>query len=194
MGLLVEGWMKGLEVELTELLEELVALIENEVLDGGSVESLVPDEGVESSRSSDDDVRALVLGLEDLDIVLDLGSSVEDRSSKVGHELGESSVLVLDLVGELSGVAENDDGDLSIDGLDLLKGGEDEDGGLSHSGLGLAEDVHSEDRLRNTLLLDCGSEGRGRRTLVRRPSQRKGRKGGAEETYLRKGARIRGRR
>ena len=186
--------MGGLEVELTELLEELVALIENEVLDGGSVESLVPDESVESSRSSDDDVRALVLGLEDLDVVLDLGSSVEDRSSKVGHELGESSVLVLDLVGELSGVAENDDGDLSIDGLDLLKGGEDEDGGLSHSGLGLAEDVHSEDRLGNTLLLDCKSEREGGRRFVSRPSQRKEGMEGEEETYLRKGARIRGRR
>jgi hypothetical protein len=124
------------------------------VLDGGAVESLVPDKGVESTGSSNDDVRALVLGLEDLGVGLDGGSTVKDRGPELGHELGESGVLVLDLVGELSGVAENDDGDLSIDGLDLLEGGEDEDGGLSHSGLGLAEDVHAEDRLRNALLLN----------------------------------------
>lgn len=65
-------------------------------------------------------MRASVLVLEDFSVVLLAGTSVEDGCSDVWHVLAESSVLVLDLVGKLSGVAENDDTDLSGDWLDLL--------------------------------------------------------------------------
>jgi hypothetical protein len=65
-------------------------------------------------------VRAGVLVLEDLGVVLLAGTSVEDRCSDIRHVLAESSVFVLDLVGKLSSVAEDDDSNLSGDWLDLL--------------------------------------------------------------------------
>lgn len=40
--------------------------------------------------------------------------------------------------------------------FDLLKRGEDEDCGLAETGLGLANDVGTQNGLRNTLSLDCG--------------------------------------
>jgi hypothetical protein len=140
----------------TELLEQLVALVEDKVLDGRAVEGLVADEGVEPAGRADDNVRALVLGLERLDVGLDRGAAVENARPELGHELGEAGVLVLDLVGELAGVAEDDDGDLAVDGLDLLERGQDEDGRLAHARLGLAENVHTEDRLGDALLLHLG--------------------------------------
>lgn len=43
---------------------------------------------------------------------------------------------------------------LSVDGLDLLQGGQHEDCRLAHSRLGLAQDIHAQDGLGNTLMLD----------------------------------------
>ena len=43
---------------------------------------------------------------------------------------------------------------LSINGVNLLEGGEDKDGSLTHARLGLAEDVHAEDGLRDALMLN----------------------------------------
>lgn len=43
---------------------------------------------------------------------------------------------------------------LSIDGLNLLQGGQHEDCCLAHPRLGLAQDVHAQDGLGNTLVLD----------------------------------------
>lgn len=70
------------------------------------------------------------------------------------HVLGESFVLFADLEGQLSGVAHNDDGDLSILRLKLLKCGQHKDGRLAHAGFGLAKDVHTENRLRNAFVLN----------------------------------------
>ncbi len=43
---------------------------------------------------------------------------------------------------------------LSVNGLQLLQGGQNEDRGLAHAGLGLAEDVHAQNGLRNALMLN----------------------------------------
>ena len=43
---------------------------------------------------------------------------------------------------------------LSIDGFDLLQGGENKDGSLAHARLGLAKDVHAKDCLRDALVLN----------------------------------------
>jgi len=56
--------------------------------------------------------------------------------------------------------------DLALDRLELLEGGKDEDGGLTHTRLGLAEDVHTENGLRNTLRLDCEKKVIGQKLLV----------------------------
>ena len=46
-----------------------------------------------------------------------------------------------------------------MDGFELVKGGEDEDRSLSQTRLGLAEDVDTEEGLRNAGLLDCSERG-----------------------------------
>lgn len=116
---------------------------------------LVADEGVETTGSSDDDVRVSILVLQDLGILLDGSTTVEDAGLDVGHVLGEAVVLVANLEGQLTGVAHDQNGALASDGLDLLEGGEDEDSRLSKTRLGLANDVTTEKGLGDTCLLNC---------------------------------------
>lgn len=113
--------------KLTDCVQELITLVKNEVLDVAGIEALISNEGVQSTRSSDDNMRASVLVLEDLDILGLARTSVEDRSSDIRHVLAESSVFVLDLVSQLAGVAEHNDTDLASDRLDLLECSNDED-------------------------------------------------------------------
>jgi hypothetical protein len=58
------------------------------------------------------------------------------------------------LEGEFASVAEDEDRNLAIDGLQLLESGEDEDRSFTVPRFRLAQDVHPEDGLGNTLLLD----------------------------------------
>lgn len=116
---------------------------------------LVTDESVQATWGSNNDVWVGVLVLEKLCILGDWSSSIEDSGLNLWHVLAEPGVLVLDLVGELTSVAHNEDGALASDWLDLLEGGEDEYGSLTKTRLGLAEDVGTEDSLWNTDLLDC---------------------------------------
>lgn len=140
-----------------DLLEDLVTLVNDKVLDTRNLEALVANEGVHATRGTDKDVGALGLVLEHGLVLGDGSTTVDDTGSNIGHVFGKSGVLVADLVGKLSGVAENKNRDLAIDGLDLLKSGKDKDGGLTHTGLGLADDVHAKDRLGDAFLLDCCS-------------------------------------
>ena len=138
---------------LTELFEHFVALVQYKVLDTLCVETLVPSKGIETAWGGDDNMGALG-GLEEFLILLNGSSTIEDGSADVGHVLGESEVLIADLEGEFTGVAEYDDRDAVFCWVELLEGSEDEDGSLSVTRLGLAEDVHAEDRLRDAFLLD----------------------------------------
>lgn len=142
----------------TNLVEHLVALIEHKALDVAQAKVLVANEGVETTRGGDDDVRVGLLVLEDVDVVLDGSTAVEHSSLDVRQVLAETCILVLDLESQLAGVAHNQDGALAVDGLDLLEGGQDEDGSFTKTRLGLAENVGSEDGLRDAVLLDCGHE------------------------------------
>ena len=89
------------------------------------------------------------------DILLHWCASVKDCCLHFWEIFAETGVLVLDLVGEFTGVTHNKDCTLAGHRLDLLKCSENEDGRLSETGLGLAEDVGSKDGLRNAHLLDC---------------------------------------
>lgn len=144
------------EVEaLTKLLQHFVALVQNEMLDFLRVEVLVTGQSVESSRSSHDDVRALGLVLEDLNILGNWSATKYDGSANVWHVTREACVLVADLVCKLSSVAQNDHRDLSVNRLQLLQGGEDKDSGFPVTRLRLAKHVHSKHSLGNALLLHC---------------------------------------
>jgi len=145
----------GHQVEThTDLIQHLITLIEDEDLDASQTQMLIPNERIKTPRGCDDDVRVLILVLEDLDILLHRRTSIEDRSPHVRHVLTEPRVLVLDLVCQLSCVAHDQDGRLPGDRIDLLKRCKNEDGSFTKTRLGLAEDIGSKDRLRNAHLLD----------------------------------------
>lgn len=144
--------------EHTNLVEHLVTLIEHETLDVAQAKVLVANEGVKTARGGDDDVRVGLLVLENVDVVLDGGTTVEDRGLDVRKVLAEACILVLDLESKLTGVAHNQHRALAVDRLDLLKSCQDENGSFTKTGLGLAENVGSKDGLRDASLLDCGNE------------------------------------
>jgi hypothetical protein len=154
---------------LTRLVKHLVTLVENKVLQVGEAEMPVTDERIDTSRCTNDDVRVRILVAEELDVLLNGCSTVEDTDLYVRQELGETVVLVPDLVGELTGVAHNQN--RSDTGLrllvHLLEGSEDEDGCLSETRLGLAENVVAEDGLGNCNLLDCRARSMSERILKR---------------------------
>lgn len=115
------------------------------MLQVGKAEMPIADEGVDTTGSTDDDVRVSVLVAKELDVLLNGSSSVEDTNLDVRQELGEAVVFVADLVGQLAGVAHDQDSGSTGFGLlvHLLEGCENEDGSLSETRLGLAEDIVS---------------------------------------------------
>lgn len=137
------------------MVEHFVALIENKVLDVSEFEGLFADKGKDTAGGTDKDVGAEVLVAEDVLISLQGRTTVEDLGADFREVLAEASKLVLDLEGQLTSVAENDDRDLAGDGLDLLEGSKNEDGSLTHTRLGLAQNIHTENGLGDTLLLHC---------------------------------------
>lgn len=148
---------QGFEGLLTRLVKHLVTLIENEVLQIGETEMPVTDERVDTSRCTDNNVRVRVLVAEELDILLNGCSTVEDADLDVGQELRETVVLISDLVGKLTSVAHNQNrSDTRLRLLvHLLESSEYENGCLSETRLGLAENIVTEDGLGNCNLLDC---------------------------------------
>lgn len=137
-----------------KLFEHLVALVKNKVLDLACVELLVTDEGHGSARGTNNDVRALFLVGKDLLVGRDGSTTVEDTSSDIGHKFGKTSKLILDLIGKLSSVTENDDRNLAINGFNLLQSGKHKHSRLTHTRLGLTQNICTEDGLGNTFLLN----------------------------------------
>lgn len=153
------AWMEvkyGLQqAKLTNLIEHLVALIQDEDTDATQAQELVANQSVKSARGTDNDVRVGLLVLEDLGILLDGSTTVEHASLDVGHVLGESVVLIANLECQLAGVAHDQNGAFAGDRLHLLQSGKDENSGLSKTRLRLANDITTEESLGNTCLLDC---------------------------------------
>lgn len=143
----------------TDLVKHLVTLVKHELLDGAQAKGLLAHQSVETAGSRHDDVRVSLLVLQNLLVLLDGGTAVKDASLDVREVLGEAGVFILDLVGQLSGVAHDEDGAFAIDRLDLLEGGKDKDGGFTKTRLGLGDDIGSEDRLWDRLSLNCGLRG-----------------------------------
>lgn len=143
------------EQGLTELLKHLVTFVENEMLDVFGVQDLVAYEGVQAAGGGDDDVGAGVLVAENLSVLGHRCTTVEGRHANLRHVLRETSVLVANLERKFTRVTEHNDGYFAIDRLQLLERGEDEDCGLSVTRLGLAQNIHTEDSLRDTFLLNC---------------------------------------
>lgn len=137
------------------MIEHLVALIKHEDANATQSQELVADQSVKPARRADYDVGVGVLVLEDLGILLDRSTAVEHAGLDVGHVLGESVVLVANLECQLTSVAHDQDGALAGHRLHLLQSGEHENSSLSKTRLRLADDITTQESLRNTCLLDC---------------------------------------
>lgn len=144
----------------TNLIEHLVALVEDEHFDAAKAKLLLTHKSIESSRSTDNDMRMGILVGQDLNVLLHGRAAVEDRGLHIRKILAEAGVLVLDLVGQLTSVAEDQDSGLASNGFELLQSGEDEHSRLTKTRLRLAENVGTDDSLRNAVLLDCCGEPR----------------------------------
>ena len=140
---------------LTRLVEHLVALVEHKSLNVAQGKLLVTDKSVQAPGSANNDVRVGVLVGKDFNVLLNRGTSVENGCLDVRKVFAETSVLVLDLVGELTSMAHDEDRALARYGLKLVESREHEHGGLSKTRLGLAENIDVQNRGRDTNLLDC---------------------------------------
>jgi hypothetical protein len=115
------------------LIQHLVTLIEDEDANTAEAQILVPDKGLQPTRSTDDDVRMSILVLQDLRILGDRSTTVEDMRLDVGQVLAESCVLVADLEGKFTCVAHDQDCTFTSDRFNLLESGQNEDGRLSQT-------------------------------------------------------------
>ena len=140
---------------ITNLVQHFIAFIEDEDFDISKAKLLLSDQRIQTPRSRDDDMRVGIFVAKGFDILLHWCASVKDCCLHFWEILAEPGVLVLNLVGEFTGVTHDKDCALARHRLDLLKSSENEDGCLSETGLGLAEDICSKDGLRNAHLLDC---------------------------------------
>mmetsp|Transcript_36516 Transcript_36516/g.72731 ORF Transcript_36516/g.72731 Transcript_36516/m.72731 type:complete len:361 (-) Transcript_36516:1523-2605(-) len=102
-----------------ERLEHLVALVKDEVLDGGGLELLLAHQLQHASGCAHDDVGAL--GLEDALVLIDGHAAEEDFGLHVGQVAREALKLVADLVGELAGVAEDEGTDGLLLDVELMQ-------------------------------------------------------------------------
>ena len=140
-----------------EGLQDAIALVEDKVLNVIELESLFTGKSQDTSRCSDNNVRTVVL--QNVTIQLDADTTEKDSSLDIGQVLGETFVLVGNLKGQLTGVAQNQDRNLILafgEGrrVELMEGSKDEDGCLSHTRLSLTDNVHTKNGLRNTFVLD----------------------------------------
>ena len=159
--LLVGGHAEDLLDVTTHLerFQDTIALVEDKMLDVVELEGLLLGKAEDTTRGTDDDVGAVVL--ENVAVGLDGNTTVENSCLDLRKVLGETLVLVSDLEGKLTSVAEDEDGDLVLTGgegagVQLVQSGQDEHGRLTHTGLGLADDVHTKDGLGDALVLDLG--------------------------------------
>lgn len=142
------------ERERTEGLENLVALINDEVLALTELDGSLLDQDLEAARGGDEDVRDRSLKL--LPILLDRDTTIKNFGLDGRHVLLEALELLANLEGELAGVAEDEGLNRLVVLLrvELLESRQDEDSRLTHTGLGLAENVRSEVRTRDALVLN----------------------------------------
>lgn len=145
------SWFLG----LTDLVEHLVALIENKLLDAAESKMLVSNKRIETSWCGDNDVWVGLLLVQNIDVILDWSTTVEDRSLDVWEVFAESCILVLDLEGQLTCVAHDEDRGFTGDRLDLLEGCQHKDCSLTKTRLCLTKNIRTENGLRNADLLDC---------------------------------------
>lgn len=109
----------------------------------------------DTSWGTNNNMGALVLILQAFPLLLDRQTTEEITDTDVLHVSSETLVLMANLEGQFTSVAKHQDGYLTVNGLKLLQSRDDKHCGFTHSRLGLADDIHTQDSLRNTFVLHC---------------------------------------
>jgi hypothetical protein len=142
---------------LTGFIEHLVALVQNELLEGVELQIFSTGEGEDSAGGTNDDVRGKLVVFEELDIIIYWHTTVESGTSNLWKIFCESIELFLDLIRELSSIAQDEGSSwLWVSLVDLVQDRKDEDSGLTHTGLCLAQYILSINSGWDALLLDLG--------------------------------------
>lgn len=117
--------------------QHLVGLIEDEHLHAVGLEDTALDHVVDTARSADNDLRAI---LEGLHVVTDAGATNAGVALDV-HEVADGDNDLLDLLRKLTGGRE-DKGLACLEArVDLLESGDGEGSGLAGTGLSLSDDI-----------------------------------------------------
>lgn len=122
-------------VKLTQLFQHLIALVENEMFQVLQVEFLVANESENATWCPNDNMRRCCL--QNLFVLLDWHSTEENCNLHARHVLAEAFVFLADLESEFTSVAHDQNVNLVVRWLQLLKSRQDEDGGFSHTRLSL---------------------------------------------------------
>ena len=101
------NFLKDIGHLLTNFFKHFITLIENEDLNVREVEIATLDKSKYSAWCADDDVRLLDT-LKKSDVLNDGNATIDHFGSEVWHLRLESLELLLDLIGKLSIVAENE--------------------------------------------------------------------------------------
>ena len=140
---------------LTCLIQHLVALVENEHLEVFELQIFSAWQSQDSTWSSDDDMWACLWVFQKLHIIIDWNTTVKSGTSDLLQVFCESVKFLLDLVGQLSGVAQDKSWSwLWISLINLVEDRQDEDSGLSHTRDSLAENILSGNCSWDALLLN----------------------------------------
>lgn len=146
-------WVKYLL--LTCLIQHLVALVEDEHLEIIEFQIFSARQSQDSTWGSNHDVRSLLWVFQQLDIVVNWDTTVESGTSDLLQVFCESIEFLLDLVRQLSGVAQDKSWSwFWISLINLVEDRQDEHSGLTHTRDSLAENVLSGHSSRDALLLN----------------------------------------
>ena len=98
---------QGGSIKPTKLLQHFVPLVQSEVFDILGIQNLFSTEGIQATRSHHDKVWALILVTKNFRVLLYRSITIEDVDPYVRYVLCKPHVLVLDLKGEFTGVAQD---------------------------------------------------------------------------------------
>lgn len=130
--------------------KHLIGLVENEHLHAVGLEETALDHVLNTTGSTDNNLRTVLKGLH---ILTDTGTT--DTSVALDlHKISDGNNDLLDLLSKLTGRGKDQSLALLDVGVDLLENRDREGGGLSSTGLGLSNDIVTLDNGHDSTLLD----------------------------------------
>ncbi len=147
-----ENELKHLFFLLTQLLQHLVTFIQNKVFDMLQIQCIRSNKRQDTTRRAHYNMRAVLF--ECVLVLFDTNTTKKHAHFHRWHIFTKTLVLFAYLKCQLSRMTHDKHRDLTIYWLKLLQSRQHKYGRLTHTRLGLTYDVHGQDRLRDTLVLN----------------------------------------